>query len=171
MGDIPGGAGDKLEENPDGRKSSEGVISFLAGGAIAWTSHKSDCVSLSSCEAELMASVRAGKIIKFLRFLSADLGMEQPAASHLFMDNMAAILLNQAEGHLSQRTRHIDSRWFWMQTEVATGVIEVYHCPGAPTETNMGNPSDILTKALASPRHWFYTSAITAQQPSIPIRG
>jgi hypothetical protein len=162
--DIPGGVGDTLSENPDGRKSSEGYIAMIAGGAIAWQSHKSDCVCLSSCEAELVASVRAGKSMKFLRNLLKDMDEVQAKPSPLFMDNLAAVLINNTEGHLSQRTRHIDNRWFWIQTEVAEGRILVRHCPGSPTDTGLGNPSDMLTKALPTPRHWFYASALTANR-------
>jgi hypothetical protein len=137
---------------------------MVAGGAIAWQSHKSDCVCLSSCEAELVASVRAGKSMKFLRNLLKDMDEVQAKPSPLFMDNLAAVLINNTEGHLSQRTRHIDNRWFWIQTEVAEGRILVRHCPGSPTDTGLGNPSDMLTKALPTPRHWFYANALTANQ-------
>ena len=163
--DIPGGVGDTLASNPDGRKSSEGYIAMLAGGPVAWQSHKSDCVSLSSCEAELVASVRAGKCMKFMRNLLHDLGEVQRQPSPLFMDNLSAVLINNTEGHLSQRTRHIDNRWFWIQTEVAEHRIYVFHCPGSPTVAGLGNPSDMLTKALPMPRHWFYADAVTSRAP------
>ena len=103
--------------------------------------------------------------MKFMRNLLHDLGEAQLQPSPLFMDNLSAVLINKTEGHLSQRTRHIDNRWFWIQTEVAEHRIYVLHCPGSPTVAGLGNPSDMLTKALPMPRHWFYAGAVTSKAP------
>ena len=41
------------------RKSTSGLIFFLAGGPIAWQSAKQKVVALSSCEAEYIAAAGA----------------------------------------------------------------------------------------------------------------
>lgn len=48
-------------ENRHDRKSNSGFVFKFNGGKISWLSKKQKCVSLSSCEAELIAFTEAVK--------------------------------------------------------------------------------------------------------------
>ena len=77
------------------RKSINGYIFLLAGGAISWSSKKQATVALSTAEAEYVAATHAAKQILWHRSLFDELDIQQPETSVLLSthDNVADIFM------------------------------------------------------------------------------
>jgi hypothetical protein len=129
------------------RRSISGYAFFLGGGTIAWSSKKQPTVSLSSMEAEYMASSHAVKEAIWLRSFLNGIGFQQNEASELFLDNQSAIALAyNPEFHA--RSKHIDIRHHFIREAVENGTVELIWCPTDEMT------ADIFTKALARPKFW-----------------
>ena len=101
----------------------------LGGGAIYSKSSKQKLNTKSSTEAELVAaSDMSGQILWTKEFLKAQ--GYQVKRNILYQDNKSAILLEK-NGSLSssQRTRHINVRYFFIKDKIDNGNIEVTYCP------------------------------------------
>ena len=110
-------------------KSQTGAIMSLGGGCFYSKSTKQKVNIKSSTEAELVgASDMSGQILWTLRFLQSQ-GYDV-RRNILYQDNKSAILLEK-NGQLSssQRTKHINVRYFFMKDRVEDGEIEVVYCP------------------------------------------
>lgn len=127
------------------RRSTTGYICVLNGGPITWCSKRQRSVSLSTTEAEYMASCEATKEIIWLRQLIRDIDYPMNGATKLFVDNQSAIrLVHNPDYH--KRTKHIDVRYHFIRERLQNNEIDVqYKC----TEEQH---ADILTKALLPER-------------------
>ena len=96
------------------RRSVTGYILSFCGAAVCYRSKTQPSVAISSTEAELVASVSAGKAVLYLRSVLADLGFPQHEATPIYKDNAASILIVNA-GKSTPRTRHIDIQYFAVQ--------------------------------------------------------
>lgn len=123
------------------RKSTTGVFCFLNGGPVSWSSHRQDCVSLSSTEAEYVAASAATKTVIWFRQLLDDIGWEQKSPTTLLCDNQGAISLVKNSGHQA-RTKHIDVKYHHIRNMVKEGVIHIQYIH---TSQQL---ADILTKPL-----------------------
>ena len=101
-------AGDK-----DGRKSVGGYMIFLNGALMAWRSKSQKVVSLSSAEAEFYACAEAVKEVPFIVQLLRFLNIEVKTPVEARVDNVGAIYMSQNQAS-STRTRHMDTRWFYV---------------------------------------------------------
>jgi hypothetical protein len=122
-------------------RSTTGFVIMLAGGAIAHASRRQHCISMSTCEAELIAladcAIELLYIIGLLRFL----GHEIDEAIEVYTDNKAAYDLCH-RFNSAQNSRHIDRKLFKMRELRGLGVVTVAHVPTAE------NPADLFTKVL-----------------------
>jgi hypothetical protein len=123
------------------RKSTSGLIFFLAGGPVAWQSAKQKVVALSSCEAEYIAAAGAACEAVWLARLLAELVGEATLAPKLKVDNKSAIALMKNPVH-HDRSKHIDVKFHFIQECCDRKLIDVEF---VGTEQQLG---DILTKAL-----------------------
>jgi transposase InsO family protein len=123
------------------RKSTTGVFCFLNGAPVSWSSHRQDCVSLSSTEAEYVAASAATKTVIWFRQLLDDIGWEQKSPTTLLCDNQGAISLVKNSGHQA-RTKHIDVKYHHIRNMVKEGVIHIQYIH---TSQQL---ADILTKPL-----------------------
>ena len=113
----------------------------LGTGSIESISSKQKLVSKSSTEAELIGlSDRFSSAIWVNNFLSAQGYTMGPAIVH--QDNMSTISLAEKGRSTSNKTRHINLRYFFIQDRIAQGDIVIEY---TPTE-NM--TADVLTKPL-----------------------
>ena len=85
------------------RKSTSGLIFFLAGGPIAWQSAKQKVVALSSCEAEYISAAGAACEGVWL----AELVGAAILAPTLKVDNKSALALMKNPVH-EDRSKHIN---------------------------------------------------------------
>ncbi|XP_047315455.1 secreted RxLR effector protein 161-like [Impatiens glandulifera] len=131
-----------LAGDTDDRKNTRGMVFYLNGNLITWSSQKQRTIVLSSCEAEFMAATVASCQRLWLRnLLSEVLGCELRPVT-LYVDNKSAIeLMKNPVFH--GRRKHIDIRFHFIRECVKNQQI-VVEFVGTREQR-----ADILTKALA----------------------
>lgn len=128
----------------DTRISQTGFIIFLAGGLVDYRSARQRCISLSSAESEFVAASEVARNIKGLRLLLRDFGLAQEGPTYVGEDN-AAVVAMQAGSSILSRSRHIDTRQYFLRELYGEKHIQLIKVPGGD------NPADALTKSLSSP--------------------
>jgi hypothetical protein len=124
----------------DGKSHSALSIS-LGAGSILSKSSKQKLVTKSSTEAELVAeSDFASEAIFSREFLIAQ-GEKVPPAI-IYQDNMSTIAMIKNGQSKSDRTRHMNVRYFWTKERMEQGDINIVYLP---TDDMI---ADILTKPL-----------------------
>ena len=122
-------------------KSHTGVVVTLGGGGIYFRSTKQKLNSTSSTEAELIGVADAMPQIIHLRdFLIQQGYLIGPAI--MYQDNMSTIQLIKNGRSNSDRSRHINIRFFFAKDRVDQGELVLKHMP---TDQMI---ADILTKPL-----------------------
>lgn len=122
-------------------KSHTGSCQTLGKGAFYFRSAKQKLVTKSSSEAELVAaSDETSDAIDSLYFLQEQ-GYQVPPVT-LHQDNKSAMALVSKGRSTSQRTRHINIRYFFIKDRVDSNEIRIVH---TRTEDML---ADILTKPL-----------------------
>ena len=96
-------------------------------------------MSLSSCEAEYIAAASAASQGVWLSRLIADLTGKSVQKFRLLMDSKSAIELSKNSVYY-ERSKHIDTRYYFIRECVADGIAEVEHI-GTDKQQ-----ADILTK-------------------------
>jgi len=108
------------------RKSTSGVMFFLNGNVVTWTSQKQQVVSLSSCEAEYIAAASAACQGVWLSRLIADLIGQKLQKFRLLMDSKSALELSKNPVY-HERSKHIDTRYYYIRECISDGIVEVEH--------------------------------------------
>ena len=126
--------------HPD-MKSHTGSVITLGKGAIYAKSGTQRLMTKSSTEAELVAlSDSANQVLWTRNFLECQ-GHPQPPAL-VYQDNQSTIQLIRNGRSNSERTRHVDVRYFFLHDRISTGDVDIVYLP----TTDM--IADILTKPL-----------------------
>lgn len=133
----------------DDRRSTSGHTFILGSGAISWSSKKQDIVALSSSEAEYVAVNSAACQMVWLRRVLSEVGYKQEQATEIFCDNKATIAMTKNPAYHS-RTKHIDIRFHYIRSLVASKEVELKFC------TTNDQTADILTKALSFDKHTYF---------------
>ena len=123
-------AGDKND-----RRSVGGYMIFLNGVLICWRSKSQKVVSLSSSEAEFYACSEAVKEIPFVIQILEFMGIEVEKPVEVMVDNVGAIYMSQNQVS-SSRTRHMDTRYHYVNDIQDDGVIKVEF---VRSEENLGD--------------------------------
>jgi len=122
-------------------KSHSGLCITLGAGPVSVKSTKQRIVTKSSTEAELVGlSDLASEAIASKNFLDAQGEKSEPAT--VYQDNQSTLAMIDNGQSRSDRTRHINIRYFWMKERVDTGDVVLEYIP---TELML---ADILTKPL-----------------------
>lgn len=122
------------------RKSTTGNCFLLSGAAISWRVMTQSCISLSTAEAELVALAKTVQQALWLNRLSHNIGFDfQPITIN--EDNQAAIILSN-DDKFSERTKHMDTRYFFVRDIIKQGVIHLQYTP------TTSQAADIFTKPL-----------------------
>ncbi|KAG5862532.1 hypothetical protein JTB14_022769 [Gonioctena quinquepunctata] len=125
-------------------RSTTGVLSMYADGAISWYSQRQTSVAISTTEAEIVAASEAAREIVWLKRLFEEIIVLR-AVPTLMVDNEAAIkLAENPEYH--RRTKHIHIRHFFVHELVLDSFIQVKK---VSSEDQL---ADIMTKPLFKPR-------------------
>jgi hypothetical protein len=128
-------------------KSHSGMFVSLGSGPIMVKSSKQRIVTKSSTEAELIAlSDQSGLVIWSRDFLVAQ--GETPGPAVIGQDNQSAMALADRGASVSERTRHIHIRHYWIKDRVDFGDIQIVY---TPTEDMI---ADIFTKPLQGDRFY-----------------
>ncbi len=125
------------------RRSTTGTVFMIFGAAVSWRSRLQRLVTLSTCEAELVALTETAKEAIWMRELLAamDMDIEDKQAFTIFEDNSAALVI-ATNGRRKSRNKHIDIRYFWVHEKVDKNIFKIEKCA---TEDQL---ADIFTKAL-----------------------
>ena len=122
-------------------KSHTGIVVTFGGGGIYFRSTKQKLNTTSSTEAELVAVSDAMPSIVHVREFLIHQGYNMGPAN-LYQDNMSTIKLIENGRSNSERTRHINIRFFFVKDRLDAGEIAVKYMP---TDDMI---ADILTKPL-----------------------
>jgi hypothetical protein len=129
------------------RKSITGWIAMIGGDPVSWSSKKQKVVAQSTCEAELYAEAAAINETKWLSGLLDELQLSASSSAPLiYGDNQSTQALSK-NGIKSERTKHIDIKYHFIQDEVSSARVRLQWIP------TTDQLADILTKALAGPQH------------------
>ena len=144
-------------------RSTTGFVIMLAGAMITAVSRRQHCITMSSCEAELVAladcAIELIHIIQVVEFL----GHRVEGAVEVCTDSKAAYDLCHRFTS-AQNSRHVDRKLFKMRELRGAGVTTVRHIPG---ETN---PADLFTKILSrQPFEKHVKSCSTSQAVQLSI--
>ena len=124
-------------------RSTTGFCIMLGGASIAHGSRRQHCITMSSCEAELVALCECAMELIYIASLLAFVGHVIDGPIKCFTDNKGAHDLCHRYTS-AQNSRHVDRKLFKMRELRGAGVVEVAH---VPTEHN---PADLYTKILGS---------------------
>lgn len=140
-------------EDRSDRKSNSGYIFIVYGAAVSWACRKQSCVALSTTEAEFIALSEACQEVYWLRRLLNGMNCSIDQPTPMFEDNQSCLKLIREE-KLSNRTKHIDTRYNFVRDYVDKGIVSCEYCP---TEQMM---ADIFTKPLPATKHRDLTAMI-----------
>ena len=129
------------------RRSTTGYVFTFCGGAIVYKSKTQSLTAASSTEAKFIAAHSAAKAARYLRFLLFELGYEQSEPTPIYIDNISALQIINDNTSPTERTCHIDIRYFAIQDWRENQDILMFHIPGVV------NPSDGLTKPVGYVLH------------------
>lgn len=126
----------------ENRRSTSGMVTFIAGGPISYKSQQQPVVALSSTEAEYIAASIATKELVWLKRFLEELQTSINTRGKLLCDNQSALkLMKNPEFH--QRSKHIDIRFHFVREKFMDGLFEPVYVP-----TDL-QKADIFTKALS----------------------
>jgi hypothetical protein len=98
----------------DDTKSTSGYVFSLGSGAVAWASKKNPIVTLSSAEAEYVATTTTACQFVWMRRILNELLHEQNGATQIVCDNKSAIALSK--NHVfDKQSKHIDTRYHFIR--------------------------------------------------------
>ncbi|KAG9442456.1 hypothetical protein H6P81_018310 [Aristolochia fimbriata] len=99
--------------NSDDKKSTSGGCFYLGTNLVAWYSKKQNSISLSTAEAEYIATGSCCTQLLWMKQMLADYGFEQDILT-VFCDNTSAIDISKRPVQHS-RTKHIDIRYHFIR--------------------------------------------------------
>jgi hypothetical protein len=130
-------------DNPSTRKSSQGHIIMLFGGAVSWKAGKQNTVTTSSTEAELLAFTHTAKeAIAIQRLLEqVNLKLDHPLV--IECDNQQTIrLIKPDQPRIKTQLKHVDVHNCWARQAYQQGQFQIAYTPTAEMV------ADGLTKIL-----------------------
>jgi hypothetical protein len=129
-----------------GAKSVTGWEFHMGGASICWKSSVQPLVTLSSCEAELVACDAAVRELRGLTKVLKDFGLKFEEPVLLAQDNMSTLSIIKSK-HFSGRTKHVDLRYHHCADQQKLGLLKtVYLNTDEMT-------ADALTKPLNASAH------------------
>jgi len=111
----------------DDRKSTSGHVFLLSGAAVSWSSKKQPVVTLSTTEAEFIATASCACQGIWLRRILEEVKYTQQGPIMLFCDNSSTIKLSK-NPVLHGRSKHIDVRFHFLRDLTKERKVELVHC-------------------------------------------
>jgi len=141
---INGIADSDFAKCPVTRKCVSGYSTFLEGAPITVKSVMQKIVALSVMEAKTIAGVQCAQDMLYIKQLLESMELKVELPMKLEIDNSGAVDLanNWSAGG---RTRHMETRMFFLRDLKEAGVIDVHWLKGKE------NPVDLFTKNLPGP--------------------
>ena len=129
-------------DDPVSRKSTTGLVAQIGNHTVKSGSTLQGLTALSVGEAEFYAVVKGGQVGPALRSIYQDLGI--PMKLDIQSDSSTVNSLTDRLG-AKQRTKHIDTQYFWIQERVFDGDLSIKKVPTAK------NCADVGTKPVSAP--------------------
>ena len=107
----------------DCRKSTSGYLFTFLGGAISWKSKLQKYVSLSTTEAEYIATTEAGKEMLWMKRFLQKLDLKQRDYI-VHCDSQSAINLSKNTMYHA-RTKHIDVIYHWIKKAIEEQLFQI----------------------------------------------
>ncbi|CAE7455790.1 GIP [Symbiodinium sp. CCMP2592] len=130
---------------PQGSRSFTGVVLSWKGSPVSWRAAKQPFTCLSTAECELVASIEALTMAKFLEAIVNQIE-PQPRMIILGIDNQATIAIAQPSTTASWRTRHLRVRAAYIHEQVESSQVQIRYVPGKQQW------ADLLTKSFPRQR-------------------
>ncbi|RVW59737.1 Retrovirus-related Pol polyprotein from transposon TNT 1-94 [Vitis vinifera] len=124
----------------DDRKSTSGYV-FMNSSAVSWSSKKQPVVTLSTTEAEFIATASSACQAVWLRRILKSLNQVQTSPTVIYCDNVSAIKLSK-NPVMHGRSKHIDVRFHFLRDLIKDEVVELLQC------STHEQIADIMTKPL-----------------------
>ncbi|CAN0862290.1 Retrovirus-related Pol polyprotein from transposon TNT 1-94 [Linum grandiflorum] len=137
----------------DTRRSTSGWCVKIGDSCIAWRCKKQERISKSSTEAEYRSMSEVCSEVVWLTRLLAELSYPVDLPVHLHADNTSAIQI-ASNPVLHDRTKHIETHVHYIRQLTQTGEVKIHYLN---TEDQI---ADVLTKALATSRHWYLSTKL-----------
>jgi len=131
-------------DNADDRKSTSGGCFYVGNNLVAWMSRKQSSISLSTTEAEYIATGSCCTQLLWMKKLLFDYGFTQDSMI-INYDNTSAINISKNPVQYS-RTKHINIRHHFLRDLVDSQVVSLSFIPSD------NQLADILTKPLDGSR-------------------
>ena len=98
----------------DDRKSTTSFVFFMGDCAVTWSSKKQSIITLSTCEAEYVATTSCVCHAIWLRRLLEELYLKQGEATKICIDNKSTLALAKNPVR-HDRSKHIDTRYHFIR--------------------------------------------------------
>jgi hypothetical protein len=125
----------------DDWKSTSRYVFMIGNGAISWSSKKQPIVTLSTIEAEYVATTSCYCQGVWLRMILSHLCEDQREATVVYCDNNSSIKLSK-NPVMHGRSKHIDVRFHFLRDLTKDGITELKHC------NSQDQLADIMIKPL-----------------------
>jgi hypothetical protein len=122
-------------------RSVTGFCVMLAGASVSHASRRQHCITMSSCEAELVALADCAIELLYVMGVLDFIGFDITESVEVCTDSKAAYDLCH-RFNSAQNSRHVDRKMFKMRELRGASVVTVRHIPGEE------NPADLFTKIL-----------------------
>jgi len=114
---------------------------MLGLGVVAWSSKKQSIVTLSTTQAEFVATTACACQAIWFRRILEELQFKQRGPTAIYCDNISTIKLSK-NPVFHDMSKHIDVRFYFLRDLTKDEVIEVLYCKSE------NQVVDILTKPL-----------------------
>jgi hypothetical protein len=141
---VAGRSDSDYAKDPDKRRSVSGYSTFLCGAPVTMKSKMQGCVTLSVTEAELVSATHCAQDMLFIMRVLESIGLQVKKPMILQVDNKGAMDLSN-NWSVGGRTRHVDTRQYFLRELKEEGVVIVEWIPSAD------NSTDLFTKNLSGP--------------------
>lgn len=102
---------------------------FTKKWQIIFIYQKQSLVTLSTCKAEFVALSEACRAASWIRRILTDLKQQQNEPTVIYEDNQSCLELIEREQRLSERSKHIDTRFYFVKDYIDKGSVKCIYCP------------------------------------------
>ena len=107
----------------DCKKSTSRYLFTFTGGGISWQSKLQKCVSLSTTKTKYIATIEAGKEMRWMKQFLQELDLKQRDYI-IHCDSQSAIDLNKNTMYHA-RMKHIDVRYHWIRKFIEEQLFQI----------------------------------------------
>jgi hypothetical protein len=146
------------------RRSTSGGVVFHNGNLVHWFSKRQECVTLSSCESEIVALSQTAEHTLWIRNLIKSLDKSASSVVPIILGDNQSSMKVAKDPRYTGRMKHIDIRDLFVKEKLTNGELEVEYC------SSKENLADILTKPLFDINHFEKLRELLGVKRLIPIQ-